>query len=145
MIGGIVSAVTNVATTISSILHFSVPDEGPLKDYEKWMPDMMAGMANGIQNSKSLVTNAIKGLSTDMSVGVKYSAINAVNSANQANATQSNVATSQGANNTNSTKQPVTLQLVLQNGKDIANYLIDDIDYLLDKKATIKIRRGQTV
>lgn len=40
-------------------------------DFESWMPDFMSGLANGIKNSKSLVTNAIKGLSTDMSVGMQ--------------------------------------------------------------------------
>ena len=72
MIGGVVDAVKGVAERIRNFLHFTVPDEGPLTDYETWMPDFMEGLANGINNSKYLVTNAIKGLSTDMSVGVKY-------------------------------------------------------------------------
>lgn len=72
MIGGVVDAVKGVAERIRNFLHFTVPDEGPLTDYETWMPDFMEGLAKGINNSKNLVTNAIKGLSTDMSVGVKY-------------------------------------------------------------------------
>lgn len=35
MIGSVVSAVSDVASTIRSYLHFSVPDEGPLTDYLK--------------------------------------------------------------------------------------------------------------
>ena len=31
----------------------------------------MQGLANGINNSKSLVSNAVKGLSTDISVGMR--------------------------------------------------------------------------
>ena len=65
-------AVKGVGERIRNFLHFSVPDEGPLTDYETWMPDFMEGLAKGINNSKYLVTDAIKGLSTDMSVGVKY-------------------------------------------------------------------------
>lgn len=72
MIGKVQDAVVGVAEKIRSFLHFTVPDEGPLTDYETWMPDFMDGLAKGINNSKNLVTNAIKGLSTDMSVGVKY-------------------------------------------------------------------------
>ena len=34
----------------------------------------MQGLANGINNSKSLVTNAVKGLSTDISVGMRVNA-----------------------------------------------------------------------
>ncbi|GAB6169698.1 hypothetical protein JCM1393_21580 [Clostridium carnis] len=72
MIGKVQDAVVGVAEKIRSFLHFTVPDEGPLTDYETWMPDFMEGLAKGINNSKYLVTNAIKGLSTDMSIGVKY-------------------------------------------------------------------------
>ena len=42
-----------VADTIRSFLHFSVPDEGPLTDFESWMPDFMSGLAKGIQKTKS--------------------------------------------------------------------------------------------
>ena len=72
-IGKIGDAVKSVANTIRSFLHFSVPDEGPLKDYESWMPDFLNGMAAGIDKNKKLVTNAIKGLSTDINVGMKLS------------------------------------------------------------------------
>lgn len=63
-------AVQGVAQNIRSFLHFSVPDEGPLTDYETWMPDFMDGMAKGIKNSKHLVNNAIKNLAGDISVGM---------------------------------------------------------------------------
>lgn len=45
---------------IASFLHFSVPDEGPLSDYEKWMPDFMKGLAGGIERNRKLVKNAGK-------------------------------------------------------------------------------------
>lgn len=60
-------AVKGVADKISSFLHFSVPDEGPLSDFDRSMPDMMQLMAEGIRNGKSVVSNAIKGLTGDMS------------------------------------------------------------------------------
>lgn len=60
------NAVTDVANTIRSFLHFSVPDEGPLTDYESWMPDFMSGLAKGIEKSKSMVTKAVDGLASDM-------------------------------------------------------------------------------
>jgi len=61
------NAVGNVADTITSFLHFSVPDEGPLTQYEKWMPDFMEGLAKGIRGSKSLLINELSNLSGDMS------------------------------------------------------------------------------
>ena len=60
------NAVTDVANTIRSFLHFSVPDEGPLTDYESWMPDFMSGLAKGIEKSKNMVTRAVEGLASDM-------------------------------------------------------------------------------
>lgn len=70
MIGKVQDAVVGVGNKIRSFLHFTVPDEGPLTDYETWMPDFMEGLAKGINNSKYLVQNAVKGLSSDISVGI---------------------------------------------------------------------------
>ena len=65
-IGKVKYAVTNVAETIRSFLHFSVPDEGPLTDYESWMPDFMSGLAKGIEQSKNMVAKAVEGVAGDM-------------------------------------------------------------------------------
>lgn len=82
-IGNVTSAVSSVANKIRSFLHFSVPDEGPLTEYESWMPDFMEGLAKGIEKSKSVVTDAIAGVSKDMS-------INANAMVDQSNAAQNN-------------------------------------------------------
>jgi len=66
-INGIGDAVKGVADTIKSYLHFSVPDQGPLTDYETWMPDFLKGMGNGIKVNTHLVTDPIK----DLSLGIK--------------------------------------------------------------------------
>ena len=49
-----------------------------LSTYEQWMPDFMAGLAQGIDKNKSKVTDAIKGLSTDMSVGLNLNNLNKI-------------------------------------------------------------------
>ena len=67
-IGAVASAVTDVANTIRSHLHFSVPDEGPLTDFESWMPDFMSGLAEGIEKSRGLVKAAVNGVAADMVV-----------------------------------------------------------------------------
>jgi len=41
--------VIDAANWVKSKLGFSVPDSGPLKDADKWMPDMMKLMARGIE------------------------------------------------------------------------------------------------
>jgi phage-related protein len=73
--GKVEDAVSGLAAKIRSYLHFSVPDEGPLTDYESWMPDFMSGLADGINKSKTVVSQAIKGLSLDMSVNTKLATI----------------------------------------------------------------------
>lgn len=65
-IGNVVNAVSGVASTIRSYLHFSVPDVGPLTDFESWMPDFMKGLADGIDKSKGMVKDAVSGLAADM-------------------------------------------------------------------------------
>ena len=65
-IGNVVNAVSDVADKIRSFLHFSVPDEGPLTDYESWMPDFMSGLAEGIEKSRGMVKKAVSGVASDL-------------------------------------------------------------------------------
>ena len=65
-IGAVANAVTDVANTIRAHLHFSVPDEGPLTDFESWMPDFMSGLAEGIEKSRGLVKAAVDSVAADM-------------------------------------------------------------------------------
>lgn len=65
-VGAVADAASSVASKIRSFLHFSVPDEGPLTDYESWMPDFMGGLAKGIEKSRSMIQNAVKDVASDM-------------------------------------------------------------------------------
>lgn len=60
------SAADAVARGIASVLHFSRPDEGVLRDYEKWMPDFMRGLANGIDTNADLVYFSVNNLASGM-------------------------------------------------------------------------------
>lgn len=73
-IGKVKDAVCSVADTIKSFLHFSVPDEGPLTEYESWMPDFMSGLSKGIEKSKGMVKDAVSGLAADMVVNPQVNA-----------------------------------------------------------------------
>lgn len=87
-VGRLGDAVNSVANKIRSYLHFSVPDEGPLTDYEQWMPDFMSGLAEGINKNKNAVTSAIKGLSSDVKLGIDFKTTNPL-SENSASASNS--------------------------------------------------------
>ena len=65
-ISAVRDAVSSVADVIRSYLHFSVPDVGPLTEYESWMPDFMKGLAEGIEKSRGMVEKAIGHVSADL-------------------------------------------------------------------------------
>lgn len=67
-IGKVADAVKGVADKIRSFLHFSVPDEGPLADFESWMPDFMKGLAKGINKSRKYVEAAVSGVADAMTL-----------------------------------------------------------------------------
>lgn len=71
-LGNVKDAVISVANTIKSFLHFSVPDEGPLTDYETWMPDFMKGLADGINSNAHLVGDAAEGVAERMKIAPEY-------------------------------------------------------------------------
>ena len=76
-IGAVADAARSVADAIRSVLHFSVPDEGPLTDYESWMPDFMKGLARGIEKSRGLVSDAMKDVASGMVLSPSIQAGNA--------------------------------------------------------------------
>lgn len=65
-INAVGNAAKGIANKIKSFLHFSKPDEGPLRDYETWMPDFMKGLAKGINQSSYLVEDATENLADKM-------------------------------------------------------------------------------
>ena len=148
MISGVENTVEAVANKIKSFLHFSTPDEGPLKDYENWMPDFMKGLAQGIEEHKGLVVNAVKGLTSDM----KIDGLSNMNFGMNLNAkltpamagmeSYSSDMSNSSTNNSNnsSSRQPIILNFVLPSGKVLANYIIDDVNILQGKQIKILSR-----
>lgn len=62
------TAITSIPKKIRKLLHFSRPDEGPLRDYETWMPDMMDGLSKGIRDNTYKVEDEVKNLASKMNV-----------------------------------------------------------------------------
>lgn len=73
-VGRIGEAAKGVADKITSFLHFSRPDEGPLAEYESWMPDFVGGLAQGIRDSIPVVQKAVEELSGNMRVDAEAEA-----------------------------------------------------------------------
>lgn len=57
-----------IARTISEFLHFSLPEKGPLSESDEWMPDFMSNLAQGIEQNRGLVQDAIKDVAGDMQI-----------------------------------------------------------------------------
>ena len=62
----LVGAVSDIAETIASYIHFSVPDKGPLRFFNSYMPDMMSQLAKGIENNMPKVERAMGDLAGTM-------------------------------------------------------------------------------
>ena len=66
-IGYVTSAVSSVANKIKSFLHFSRPDEGPLAEYERWMPDMVEGLSDSLRKASPELISQTEALASGMS------------------------------------------------------------------------------
>ena len=71
--GSLRSAVNAAAGIIYSNLHFSRPDEGPLRNYETWMPDFMTGLASGINSNLYQIEGAVGNVADRLVVKPEYS------------------------------------------------------------------------
>lgn len=74
---------TGFANKIKEFIHFSRPDKGPLREYEKWMPDMVKGLANSLDKSSPTLINSVKNMSEGMANQLKN--VNTSNSLNSIN------------------------------------------------------------
>lgn len=75
MVGGVIDAVSGIANTIAGWLHFSRPDVGPLREYEKWMPDFVSGMAEGLRKSEWMIQSAISNIASGMVIDMETPSI----------------------------------------------------------------------
>lgn len=79
----LVSAVSDIAETISSYIHFSEPDEGPLAQFHTFMPDMMRQLAQGIENGIPLIENAMSSMTQSMIPSMGQAVGSTTNTSNQ--------------------------------------------------------------
>lgn len=59
MIGGLVDTVSGVASTIADYLHFTVPDKGPLADFDKSGADMIDEFIDSMYGEQDKLENAL--------------------------------------------------------------------------------------
>ena len=82
-------AVKGVANKIKSFLGFSVPEDGPLSDFDTYMPDMIELMTKGINAGKDKIRGALESLTGEMSVITKANVVSPSTAAVATGSTQS--------------------------------------------------------
>lgn len=130
MIGKVRNAVSNVADTIASFLHFSEPDRGSLANFNSFMPDMMKQMAQGIKQGIPSVEDALNSLTGDMA-NMLNPQLNVAGGAGQAMAAGN---TGNTTNNTNT----VSINVYGSAGQDV-----NELANIIEQKITDNVvRRG---
>lgn len=133
-IGKVTEAVKGVGAKIKSFLHFSVPDEGPLTDYETWMPDFMKGLASGIEGNEDLVLNKVKSLASRISdlvkagTAVAKTAYNGMVSNNSSSITQ-NVNINNSYNGGSRNEQKTVSKAMKKSAVDATTYMARNLAY----------------
>lgn len=127
MIGEVGNAAKNVGEKIKSFLHFSRPDEGPLREYEKWMPDMIKGLSSTMTKSAPKLYSASKELAEKVAQG--FNVTEAYNNLKDAvNLENEKLSTSLTANQVikveKEDKQQVTLQSIDDNKEHTTNVTV---------------------
>ena len=72
---GLLDSVKEMAEQVSSYLHFSVPDTGPLADADTWMPDFMQLLAEGVEKNTPTLLNRVRNAARQISAA--YNDLNA--------------------------------------------------------------------
>ena len=125
------SGVKSIAQGIASFLHFSRPDKGPLREYEQWMPDMIAGMARGIRLNTGVLEGAAQDAASRMQSALTIPADVAAAAVGTAPAQSS------GRSLT------ITIGDVIVNGSSVQD--VDELADLVVQKITRQVRRKEAV
>lgn len=116
-------AVFGLADSIRELLHFSVPDRGPLSDADEYMPDMIKLMAQGIDSNKSKLVKSAQKLAEDLNNSLLLDPnLSLKDFSNiQGKLNSQIVNSSKVVNNTTTTTLQPTFNIQGTNAKEIAN------------------------
>lgn len=117
--GKLIDAVSGLASDVADFLGFSEPERGPLSDFHTYAPDMMELYAKGIRDNTWMVTDALDGTADQMTRSIPIPTVDAIN--NAAAGVVNGMAVAGG------TAQPARITLQLENGREIARWLLPDI------------------
>ena len=122
----IISKVREMADSIKRLLHFSRPDEGPLRDYETWMPDMIKGLSNSLIQAAPILDNAVNQIADRMAESLSNVAIPDVEQSLFVNQNNSQVIRNIGNRTNNATQDNVTGNMIRATYEAVSRALVDN-------------------
>lgn len=74
-IGWVVTAATNLAAGVRSVLGHSVPETGPLKRELEWMPHFVQNLADGLESSAPTLIKSAEGVAASLAEAIQGRAV----------------------------------------------------------------------
>lgn len=120
-LSALADSVKGVAQTVRDFIGFSEPKKGPLSNFHTYAPDMMSLFAGGIQDNLWRVQDQLNRMGGNIQDAIPTPAVDAVY--NAAAGMVNGLAAANAGNGGGS----YTINLLLQNGQQIASWLLPDL------------------
>ena len=120
-LSALAGSVKGVAQTVRDFIGFSEPKKGPLSNFHTYAPDMMSLFAGGIQDNLWRVQDQLNSMGGNIQDAIPTPAVDAVY--NAAAGMVNGLAAANAGNGGGS----YTINLLLQNGQQIASWLLPDL------------------
>lgn len=120
-LSALADSVKGVAQTVRDFIGFSEPKKGPLSNFHTYAPDMMSLFAGGIQDNLWRVQDQLNSMGGNIQDAIPTPAVDAVYNA------AAGMVNGLAAANAGSSGGSYTINLLLQNGQQIASWLLPDL------------------
>ena len=120
-LSALADSVKGVAHTVRDFIGFSEPKKGPLSNFHTYAPDMMSLFAGGIQDNLWRVQDQLNSMGGNIQDAIPTPAVDAVYNA------AAGMVNGLAAANAGNSGGSYTINLLLQNGQQIASWLLPDL------------------
>lgn len=120
-LSALADSVKGVAQTVRDFIGFSEPKKGPLSNFHTYAPDMMSLFAGGIQDNLWRVQDQLNSMGGNIQDAIPTPAVDAVYNA------AAGMVNGLAAANAGNSGGSYTINLLLQNGQQIASWLLPDL------------------
>ena len=126
----VTQAAKDVAGKIKSFLHFSRPDEGPLTDYETWMPDFIGGLARTLRGNRGILAKAVTDVSSALNIRPTIrTSVNSMGSNKAGNVINQKVEINNTVQTTDTKAGKAAAKQMEKSGDDVTNQITKGLAY----------------